>query len=339
MTTYPIKHPANNGNHSSGSAVAELTKYQGKPALILWERILEIISLIIIAYIGWGVGNSGRLLFQGISPEDIADLAISHWMSFSGYCWCKFLVSNQHHYFFGRKTSHLTYSILTLLTVLLWETLTFWLYATFYYRESILETSFFPSDVPLILVVLVGMIAYLQVRNFILSPFRAPAIPPQPSFQALPPPGKETEKTWLTSLLVSKGKAKVMIAPKDFAFFLTRDKLVWLYTREGEKYLIDYTLTEMEERLNPMHFFRVNRQVIISRSAVKGYFPVENQKLLLQIAYIQLSPEYCIISKYTAPSFKNWLAGGDRIIPESKKVDQDIFLSGHPESVAIESEI
>jgi DNA-binding LytR/AlgR family response regulator len=71
------------------------------------------------------------------------------------------------------------------------------------------------------------------------------------------------------------------------------------------RYMLDFTLDELERLINPHEFYRLNRQVIASFSAIRHFNPYFNGKLK-----VQLIPDFAegvIISKDKAPLFKQWL--------------------------------
>jgi DNA-binding LytR/AlgR family response regulator len=94
------------------------------------------------------------------------------------------------------------------------------------------------------------------------------------------------------------------IMTKDIALFF-KDSVIYLYTFSGEKYITDYdVLDEVEELLNPKHYYRTNRQSIIHIDAIKSIKPLENQKLIIHLkAPLSLSQD---VSREKAPAFKRW---------------------------------
>jgi DNA-binding LytR/AlgR family response regulator len=90
----------------------------------------------------------------------------------------------------------------------------------------------------------------------------------------------------------------------DIAFFM-RENLNYLFTFNGEKYILDVaTLDELEELLDPKKFYRANRQYIIHIDAIQSVRHHENSKLTVSLK----DPlKYNIdISREKAPVFKKW---------------------------------
>jgi len=96
----------------------------------------------------------------------------------------------------------------------------------------------------------------------------------------------------------------IPVNTRDIACFM-RDNLNYIYTFNGEKYILDYaTLEEVEELLDPRVFYRANRQSIIHADAIQSVKPHENQKLTITLkAPLKIEMD---ISREKAPAFKKW---------------------------------
>lgn len=78
-----------------------------------------------------------------------------------------------------------------------------------------------------------------------------------------------------------------------------------LVTFENKKHIINFTLDSLDEKLNPQHFFRINRHCIINHKAIVKVHNYFNYKLK-----VDLNPGYSceiIVSKARVADFKEWL--------------------------------
>jgi DNA-binding LytR/AlgR family response regulator len=78
-----------------------------------------------------------------------------------------------------------------------------------------------------------------------------------------------------------------------------------LFLHSGKHFFVNDSLYQLEEELDPKHFFRVNRQLIVALKSIVRISPFGLQKLK-----IDLVPEYekpVMISKLKVTAFKNWL--------------------------------
>lgn len=76
----------------------------------------------------------------------------------------------------------------------------------------------------------------------------------------------------VSRLPVMKGKRIVLVALDDIVWIGVTDELVFVHTR-GERYLVNMTLAELEDRLPPDAFFRTHRSSIVNLNHVKEIVP------------------------------------------------------------------
>ena len=107
--------------------------------------------------------------------------------------------------------------------------------------------------------------------------------------------------------LVAKADAYKQIPVEDIAFFMVEDKITMAVTFKNRQHIIDWTLSDLEEELNPDDFLRMNRQFIINLNAidrVENYF---NSKLIIKLVPGLKTPERIVVSREKATMVKNWL--------------------------------
>jgi len=103
--------------------------------------------------------------------------------------------------------------------------------------------------------------------------------------------------------LVKKGTDIVPISINQVAYFFTEHKVVFLKDREGTKYIIDKTISEIADELGP-EFFRANRKYVVHIDAIEK-FKSDNGKVLLSLQ--PASGESVTVSKENAPNFRKWI--------------------------------
>lgn len=112
-------------------------------------------------------------------------------------------------------------------------------------------------------------------------------------------------KTHKTRFLVKNGEQLIPIQQDQVAYFYTANELSCLVVNDGRQFLIDYTLEELESMIDPLSFFRLNRQFIARVTAIHKIQTYFNGKLK-----IDLRPETAqevLVSREKAPAFKTWL--------------------------------
>jgi DNA-binding LytR/AlgR family response regulator len=93
---------------------------------------------------------------------------------------------------------------------------------------------------------------------------------------------------------------------QDIDFFFGENKIVWLRHQNGRKYIVDYTLEQLDELLDPQLFFRLNRQYITSLRAIKDAVAYSNSRLKVTLKD-PLSDDDILISREKVEAFKGWL--------------------------------
>lgn len=112
-----------------------------------------------------------------------------------------------------------------------------------------------------------------------------------------------TEKK--SRFMVRSGQAIKTISCEKVAYFLAEDGVVLLVTFEENRFVVGYTLDQLEEMLDPERFFRTNRQLIANIKSVKEVSPYFKGRL-----HLALNPSLAgdqIISSSKASAFKKWL--------------------------------
>jgi len=105
--------------------------------------------------------------------------------------------------------------------------------------------------------------------------------------------------------LLSHRDRLVPIAADDFAYFEIQNEIVRGITYENKHFLMDEALQELENMLNPSHFFRANRQFLVNRGAIIDVERYFNRRLLVNL---EPSPnEDVLVSKARAGEFKRWI--------------------------------
>ncbi|NVO33364.1 LytR/AlgR family response regulator transcription factor [Hymenobacter lapidiphilus] len=129
----------------------------------------------------------------------------------------------------------------------------------------------------------------------------APAQRLERLLDALPRP----ERAHKTRFLVRHGEQLLPLPATQVAWFQSRHETTTLATLDGRRFMVDYTLEQLETLLDPTQFFRLNRQLIAQLPAVQRLHPHFNGKLLVAL---QPAPsEEVLVSREKAALVKQWL--------------------------------
>ncbi len=115
----------------------------------------------------------------------------------------------------------------------------------------------------------------------------------------------EKEGVYQQRFVVSRRNKILSVKVEDIAFFEGQDRYVYLHRKDGNKFIIDYKLSDLEEQLNPSLFFRLNRSFIAHFEAIEGITPVSKSRVMVDL---QPPPSRdIIVSSANTRSFKAWL--------------------------------
>jgi len=107
------------------------------------------------------------------------------------------------------------------------------------------------------------------------------------------------------SFLVHFRDKLLPIAASDIAWFYTINEVSWAHCFDTRKFIVEFTLEQLQEQLDPQVFFRANRQFIVQRRAITEAGFYFNGRLLLKVD--PLPDEHILISKARVPEFRAWM--------------------------------
>ena len=112
-------------------------------------------------------------------------------------------------------------------------------------------------------------------------------------------------RTYKARFLARIGSRSFFIDTGEIAYFSADNKIVYLYAHDGTRYIIDYTLENLEQMLDPRQFFRLNRSIIVQASAIQHIKPHINSRLKLNVK-AGSSLDELIVSRERVPAFREW---------------------------------
>lgn len=97
------------------------------------------------------------------------------------------------------------------------------------------------------------------------------------------------------------------ITSDQISFFFADGRDVYLITNQQRKFIIDYTLENLDEVLDPKIFYRVNRSYILNIGAIQDVIVYSNSRLKIT-SNIKWEEEI-IVSREKVSEFKEWFDG------------------------------
>lgn len=112
-------------------------------------------------------------------------------------------------------------------------------------------------------------------------------------------------KEYRKRFLVKQGQRLVSVELKDIAYFFSDDKLNFFKTFDDKKFIVDYTLDEIEEMVPPSDFFRISRGFLVSTKSIDAIHDYFGNRLKL---YLKPSiDKESLVSREKVSHFKQWL--------------------------------
>ena len=97
------------------------------------------------------------------------------------------------------------------------------------------------------------------------------------------------------------------IKTAEIALFYAEGRTVYLVSKEGKKFIVDFKLEDLVSLLETSLFFRVNRSYIINISAIQDVVVYSNSRLKITLK-VKTKKEI-IVSREKVAAFKTWLEG------------------------------
>lgn len=115
----------------------------------------------------------------------------------------------------------------------------------------------------------------------------------------------DTKKIYKNTLLVQYRDSFIPIQISDIAVFFVDNEILYAYTFDQQKYAVFKTLSEITDEVNPDVFYRISRQALINRQAVKEIQPYFNRKVSIRVP-VSL-PETLVVSRLKVSDFMQWM--------------------------------
>ncbi|WP_296312663.1 LytR/AlgR family response regulator transcription factor [Winogradskyella sp. UBA3174] len=113
------------------------------------------------------------------------------------------------------------------------------------------------------------------------------------------------EREYKKRFSVKVGQHLKLIVIDDIECIYSENKGTYAYTNEGRNYLLDMTLDQLEDELEPHVFFRISRKFYININAIKDMVSFTNSRL--QIKLNNYKEQQIIVARERVKDFKNWL--------------------------------
>jgi two-component system response regulator LytT len=112
-------------------------------------------------------------------------------------------------------------------------------------------------------------------------------------------------KEYRKRFLVKNAQKLVSVEVDEIAYFYSDGRLNFFKTTDNKKYVVDYTMDELEDMLNPEAFFRISRSFYVSIGCVEQIHDYFGNRLMLQLKPVV--DKEALVSREKVTDFKKWL--------------------------------
>jgi DNA-binding LytR/AlgR family response regulator len=112
-------------------------------------------------------------------------------------------------------------------------------------------------------------------------------------------------KEYRKRFLVKHAQKLVSVDVEEIAYFYSDGRLNFFKTFDNKKFVVDYTMDELEEMLDPIAFFRISRSFFVAINAIDKIDDYFGNRLILQ-----LNPavdKEALVSREKVSDFKKWM--------------------------------
>jgi DNA-binding LytR/AlgR family response regulator len=105
--------------------------------------------------------------------------------------------------------------------------------------------------------------------------------------------------------VVKVGEHIRSIPVSDILYFYSLEKATFLNTADDHTYVIDYSLDQVEDLVDPSGFFRINRKYLIAMNAIGDIVTYSNSRLKVELKHSNTME--AIVAREKVGKFKAWL--------------------------------
>ena len=112
-------------------------------------------------------------------------------------------------------------------------------------------------------------------------------------------------KEFRQRFLVKHGQKLVSIEVGEIAYFYSDGRLNFFKTTDNRKFVVDYTMDELEDMIDPKEFFRISRSFYVSADSIEKMDDYFGNRLILGLKPV-LDKE-ALVSREKVTEFKKWM--------------------------------
>ena len=119
---------------------------------------------------------------------------------------------------------------------------------------------------------------------------------------------RQPAASYKAQFVVRVGEHLKVVPVEQVAYFFSLEKTTLLQSTDGRKYVVDYTMEQLENLLDPARFFRLNRAFLAQQGAIQDIIHYTNSRLQTILRPAPPASEGpVLVSREKVSVFKSWL--------------------------------
>ena len=116
---------------------------------------------------------------------------------------------------------------------------------------------------------------------------------------------KMLTKRFKTRFVVKVGEHLRAIETNDIQYFYSKDKSTFCVTKNNRRIVLDFSLEQLEEMVDPDRFYRINRKYLVASDSIGDIVTFLNSRLKLRLKVDH--EDDVIVARERVQEFKDWL--------------------------------
>jgi two-component system, LytTR family, response regulator LytT len=112
-------------------------------------------------------------------------------------------------------------------------------------------------------------------------------------------------KEYRKRFLVKNAQKLVSVEVDDIGYFYSDGRLNFFKTSDNKKFVVDYTMDELEDMLDPEKYFRISRSFYVSVNSIDKIDDYFGNRLILQLK--PAVDKEALVSREKVTEFKKWM--------------------------------
>ena len=146
----------------------------------------------------------------------------------------------------------------------------------------------------------------LKDLSFSIEKFKKQQISPQKQLiENITLAYQQLNTKYKTRFLVKLGQSIDSIPTDEIHHFETQESISFLITNQGSRFALEYSLDQLEDKVSPKEFFRINRKIILHIKAIEKASTYFNGRISITTKFLHGDAK--VVSRERVNDFKAWL--------------------------------